>query len=58
MYGELKMRATRVMFVHGSIDPWHALGITESKNPSTPAIFIQGKMECTKLTIWVIIFTI
>ncbi|CAH1395060.1 unnamed protein product [Nezara viridula] len=49
MYGELKIRATRVMFVHGSIDPWHALGITESKNPSTPTIFIKGTAHCADM---------
>lgn len=41
-YGALDYKATRVVFVHGSVDPWHALGITSSLGPYTPAIFIQG----------------
>lgn len=49
MYGELKIRATRVMFVHGSIDPWHALGITKSDNPSTPTILIEGTAHCADM---------
>lgn len=33
------------MFVHGSVDPWHALGITTTKDNGAPAIFIEGKKE-------------
>lgn len=30
MYGELNIRQDRIIFVHGSVDPWHALGVTEN----------------------------
>lgn len=41
-YGGLDIEVTNVVFVHGSIDPWHALGITKSVNQGAPAIFIKG----------------
>jgi len=43
LYGALNLKVTNVVFVHGSIDPWHILGITHSSNPQAPAIFINGK---------------
>lgn len=43
MYGGFDLQVTNVVFVHGSIDPWHALGITKSNNPEAPAIYIEGK---------------
>lgn len=42
-YGGLSYSAERVVFVHGSVDPWHALGITDSHGPRTPAIYIEGR---------------
>ncbi|KAL1130451.1 hypothetical protein AAG570_011699, partial [Ranatra chinensis] len=42
IYGGLELRTTRVIYVHGSIDPWHALGITTNKD-NMPAIYIKGK---------------
>lgn len=41
-YGALHPNTTNVLYVHGSIDPWHALGLTESDDPKMPTIFIQG----------------
>lgn len=41
-YGALKPNTTNVLYVHGSIDPWHALGLTASKNPILPTIYIEG----------------
>lgn len=43
MYGELNIRVSRVIFVHGSVDPWHALGITQTRTKNNIAIFINGK---------------
>lgn len=43
LYGGLHLHVTNVVYVHGSIDPWHALGITKSSNPNAPAIFINGR---------------
>lgn len=41
-YGGLTPSTTNVLYVHGSIDPWHALGLIKTKNPQTPSIYIQG----------------
>ncbi|XP_026681424.1 putative serine protease K12H4.7 [Diaphorina citri] len=43
MYGGLDLEVSRVVFVHGSIDPWHALGIYETRSQQAPAIYIPGK---------------
>ena len=45
IYGALDLPdvVSNVVFVHGSIDPWHALGITKSNNKEALAIFINGK---------------
>ena len=29
IYGAKNIKLTNVVFVHGSIDPWHAMGITQ-----------------------------
>lgn len=42
MYGELNIKEGRVIYVHGSVDPWHALGITHTKVKDNVAIYIQG----------------
>lgn len=47
-YGAFNIEATNIVFVHGSIDPWHALGITKTLNQGAPAIFINGM--CNILT--------
>ena len=52
MYGELHIQTSKVVFVHGSIDPWHALGITESNEMSTPAIYIKGS-KCFILLLYI-----
>lgn len=43
LYGAYDIDVTNVVFVHGSIDPWHALGITKTLNQGAPAIYIKGK---------------
>lgn len=47
VYGGLNIIHTdslsNVVFVHGSIDPWHALGIIHSENNKAPSIYINGK---------------
>jgi len=48
-YGNLNISVTNVVFVHGSLDPWHALGITSSRSPSAPAILIDGTAHCANL---------
>nr|ATU82939.1 secreted S37 peptidase protein [Pristhesancus plagipennis] len=49
MYGDVHLKVSRVLFVHGSIDPWHALGITYTKNPAAPAILIRGTAHCANM---------
>lgn len=41
-YGELHAKTTNVIYVHGSIDPWHALGLTQSQSETMPVIYIEG----------------
>ncbi|XP_011313900.1 putative serine protease K12H4.7 [Fopius arisanus] len=48
-YGGLQLEVTNVVYVHGSIDPWHALGITKSSNPKTPAFYINGTAHCANM---------
>ena len=48
-YGALDISVTNVVFVHGSIDPWHAMGLTETRSPSAPAIFIPGTAHCANM---------
>jgi hypothetical protein len=42
LYGALELQATNVVFIHGSVDPWHALGITRTVKQESPAIYIRG----------------
>ena len=48
-YGGRDVAVTNVVFVHGSLDPWHALGITQSLSASAPAILIEGTAHCANL---------
>ena len=48
-YGNLNISVSNVVFVHGSLDPWHALGITRDVSPSAPAILIEGTAHCANL---------
>jgi len=48
-YGELDVAATRVIYPSGTIDPWHALGVTNSTplaNPLEGPAFILGTAHC------------
>ncbi|KAK2575849.1 hypothetical protein KPH14_007223 [Odynerus spinipes] len=49
MYGALKLEVSNVVFVHGSVDPWHALGITTSLSPKATAIYINGTAHCANM---------
>ncbi|EDW69202.1 putative serine protease K12H4.7 [Drosophila virilis] len=48
-YGALKPATTQVLYVHGSIDPWHALGLYVSPNANTPTIYIEGTAHCANM---------
>ena len=43
LYGGLDIEVSNVVYVHGSIDPWHALGIIKTVDESAPAIYIEGE---------------
>lgn len=43
-YGALHPKTTNVIYVHGSIDPWHALGLTQTTDPALPTIYIEGNI--------------
>lgn len=48
-YSGLNPNTTNVIYVHGSIDPWHALGITASNDSKLPTIYIQGTAHCANM---------
>jgi len=48
-YGSLNISVSNVVFVHGSLDPWHALGITKDVSEKAPAIIIKGTSHCSNL---------
>lgn len=48
-YGALHPDTTNVIYIHGSIDPWHALGLTTTTNPNMPTIFIEGTAHCADM---------
>ena len=43
---DIPMNVTKIVFPNGSIDPWHALGITSSISNSLIAVFIEGTAHC------------
>uniref|UniRef100_A0A1B6IAX2 Serine protease K12H4.7 n=1 Tax=Homalodisca liturata TaxID=320908 RepID=A0A1B6IAX2_9HEMI len=49
IYGGLDLQATRVVYVHGTIDPWHALGITSTAVSGATAILINGTAHCANM---------
>ncbi|XP_047449939.1 thymus-specific serine protease [Mugil cephalus] len=48
-YGGYDIRSSRIVFPNGSIDPWHALGITQDISPDLPAVFIEGTAHCANM---------
>lgn len=53
VYGGMDIDATNVIFPSGSIDPWHALGVTEETasmaQESEIPLFIVGTSHCADL---------
>jgi len=41
-YGGRNISVTKVVFPNGSIDPWHAMGVTKDISEDATAIFING----------------
>lgn len=48
-YGGLQPQVTNVVFVQGTVDPWHALGPIDSQIPSSPSIYINGTSHCADM---------
>ncbi|XP_022163093.1 putative serine protease K12H4.7 [Myzus persicae] len=48
MYGDPRSRATRVVFVQGSTDPWNTLGLKWHPNYSND-ILIEGTSHCADI---------
>nr|XP_057935342.1 thymus-specific serine protease [Doryrhamphus excisus] len=48
-YGGYDIHSTRIVFPNGSIDPWHALGITQDITDDLPAVFIKGTAHCANM---------
>ncbi|CAG9854739.1 unnamed protein product [Phyllotreta striolata] len=49
IYGGLDIKVSNVVFVHGSLDPWHKLGITQTRDKDAPAILIKGAAHCANV---------
>jgi hypothetical protein len=50
VYGGYSYEGSRVLFVNGEIDPWHALGFYAKKpNPFTEVLFIKGTAHCADM---------
>ena len=48
-YGGFIPNVENVVFVHGSVDPWHAMGVLEDLNENAPAIYIPGTSHCADM---------
>ncbi|XP_077996059.1 thymus-specific serine protease-like [Glandiceps talaboti] len=48
-YGADHPSGTRIVFVNGSIDPWHALSVLQNLSPTVTAIFINGTAHCANM---------
>ncbi|KAF0772639.1 putative serine protease K12H4.7 [Aphis craccivora] len=46
MYHDLKSKTSRIVYLHGSIDPWNGLGLTKLKANNSASIFIEGVSHC------------
>ena len=44
-YGGFTPAVSNVVFVHGSVDPWHAMGVLEDLSAQATAIYITGSIQ-------------
>ncbi|XP_065208215.1 putative serine protease K12H4.7 isoform X2 [Planococcus citri] len=53
LYGGLKINVGNIVFTHGSIDPWHSIGITPAipHAPNQTIIYIQGASHCEDISV-------
>jgi len=48
-YGAFNPVVSNVVFVHGTIDPWHAMGVQEDLSEDAPAIVVTGTSHCADM---------
>ena len=48
-YGGNSTVADRVVYVSGTVDPWHYLAVHHTLAPDSPAVFIPGMSHCQDL---------
>lgn len=48
-YGGKTPNGSKIVFVNGSIDPWHALSVLTDLSTSEVAIFIPGTSHCANM---------
>ena len=48
-YGGFEPIVNNIVFVHGSIDPWHAMGVLEDLHEGAPAIYMTGTNHCADM---------
>ena len=44
--GGQSIASSRIVFVNGNVDPWHALSLYNSTQPEQPSVFINGTAHC------------
>ncbi|KAH3745130.1 thymus-specific serine protease [Pelomyxa schiedti] len=49
LYGGLNVGSSEIVFPNGSVDPWHALGLTQTTDPELPTVYIQGTAHCADM---------
>ncbi|KAI4457715.1 protease s28 pro-x carboxypeptidase-related [Holotrichia oblita] len=50
LYGSVAPEVTRVVSTHGTVDPWHPLGVLNDVNPEAPVFVINGASHCADLS--------
>ena len=48
-YGGFTPDVKNVVFVHGTIDPWHAMGVLEDLSTTATSILIEGTSHCNDM---------
>ena len=47
--GGQAIASSRIVFVNGNVDPWHALSLYNSTQPEQPSVFINGTAHCRNM---------
>ena len=47
--GGQAIASSRIVFVNGDVDPWHALSLYNSTSPAQPSVFIAGTAHCRNM---------